>query len=398
MHDVEASAARPLSATARPLDGVTVLSFEQAVAAPFATRQLADLGARVIKVERPGGGDFARGYDGAVNGLSAYFAWLNRSKESLTLDLAGELAGEVLERLLPCVDVVVHNLGPGVAERFGLDASALRGRFPALVVCAISGYGPGPLRRRKAYDLLIQAEAGLVSVTGTEDEPAKVGISVADIAGGMYAYSGILGALYARERSGEGASLDVSLFDALVEWMAHPLYVARYTGRAPRRSGRRHATIAPYGPFATAGGGSLVIAVQNAAEWERLCAAVLDAPALARDSRFADNPSRVANRGELEAAIAERVRAWTRAELSARLDAASIAWGTVTPVEELPGHPALRERWTTVDSPVGPIDALPPPVRVSGVAARMDAIPAAGEHTGAILAELGLDPPERTAP
>src|SRR5690606_19635288 len=287
-----------------PLQGITVVALEQAVAAPFATRQLADLGARVIKIERPGSGDFARGYDAAVRGLSAYFVWLNRGKESLTLNLKHPEGVRILDALLAEADVFVHNLVPGAVERLGFGAETVRSRYPRLITCAVSGYGSsGPYRDKKAYDLLIQCETGLVSVTGTPEAPSRAGISVADIAGGMYAYSGILAALYQRERTGEGAALEVSLFDALGEWMSHPMYTTAYTGQQPVRSAASHPTIAPYGPY-QAGDGALVhLSIQNEREWVRFCEVVLEQPEVATDPRFATNPDRVANRKALAEVI-----------------------------------------------------------------------------------------------
>jgi len=287
-----------------PLEGVTVVSLEQAVAAPFATRQLADLGARVIKVERPEVGDFARSLDRTVQGLSSHFVWLNRSKESLTLDLKKEGAREVLERHVGRADVFVQNLAPGAAGRLGFGARSLRERHPRLIVCDVSGYGSsGPYRDKKAYDLLVQCEAGLVSITGTEETPSKVGIAVADIAAGMYANSGILAALLRRERTGEGASLEVSLFEALGEWMGFPLYYAMYGGKEPPRSGARHASIAPYGPFECGDGEQIFFGIQNEREWERFCEAVLGRPEMAGDELFDDNSRRVENREALEEEI-----------------------------------------------------------------------------------------------
>lgn len=378
-----------------PLEGTTVVALEQAVAVPLATRQLADLGARVIKIERPGEGDFARRYDGTVHGLSSHFVWLNRSKQSLTLDVKRPEAQTVLRRLLARSDVFIHNLAPGAVGRLGFDTATLRRELPRLVVCQVSGYGTGgPYRDRKAYDLLVQSEAGLLSITGTEDTPSKVGISVADIAAGMYAYSGVLTALLARTRTGQGAALDVSLFDALAEWMGFPLYYSTYGGTEPPRTGPNHAAIAPYGPYPAGDGEIVYFAVQNEREWTRLCEAVLEVPALAGDSRFATNTARVANRRALDATLCERFRQWSSAVLVARLDAAGIANGRMNTVQQLARHPQLvaRQRWRTVASPVGPIQALVPPVSMEGVDVVMEPIPAVGEHTSAILGELGLEP------
>lgn len=378
-----------------PLSGVTVVSIEQAVAAPFATRQLADLGARVIKVERPGEGDFARGYDDAVRGLASYFVWLNRSKESITLDLKHPQGRHVLRRLVAGADVFVQNLAPGATERLGFSAAALRHARPELIVCDVSGYGSsGPLRDKKAYDLLVQCEVGLLSVTGSPQEPAKVGVSIADISAGMYAFSAVLSALYARERSGVGASVEVSLFDSLSEWMSHPMYYEMYTGRPLARTGTSHASIAPYGSFRTGDGRTVQLGVQNDREWQRFCQAVIGDPATGSDPRFATNAARVAHRDELTAVIEAAFSDLGVADVVARLDQAQIANGRRNDVADLLAHEqhAARGRWRVVDSPVGPIDALLPPVAVAGAEARMGPIPAVGEHTAAILAELGYEP------
>ena len=376
-----------------PLSNVTVVSLEQAVAAPFATRQLADLGARVIKIERPGSGDFARGYDTTVKGLSSYFVWLNRSKESITIDLKRPGGREILDRLLGRADVFVQNVAPGASDRLGTAPANLRARFPKLIVCSVSGYGTsGPYADRKAYDLLVQSEAGLMSVTGSPHDPAKAGISVADIAAGMYAYSGILTALLARASHGRGAAVEVSLFDALGEWMSAPAYYTMYGGRAPERSGPYHASIAPYGPVRTRDGRTLLIGVQNDAEWQRLCADVLELPDLARDERFATNPSRVANRSALDDAIARVTSQLTADQLVARLDAARIAHAGMSSMEDFVAHPQLaaRGRWREVESPAGTLRALVPPVRLDDVEPVMGAIPALGAHTDAILGELNF--------
>jgi itaconate CoA-transferase len=375
-----------------PLEGITVVALEQAVAAPFATRQLADLGARVIKVERPRTGDFARSYDATVNGLSSHFVWLNRSKESVTLDLKQEGAREVLERLLGRTDVFVQNLAPGAAGRLGFGAEALRGRHPRLVVCDVSGYGSsGPYRDKKAYDLLVQCEAGLVSITGTPETPSKVGIAVADIAAGMYAYSGILSALFRRERTGEGAALEVSLFEALAEWMGFPAYYAMYGGREPPRSGARHASIAPYGPFECGDGEEIFFGIQNEREWERFCEAVLGRPEMANDELFDDNARRVENREELEEEISTILGGLSSEEALENLEKAGIANARMRTVRELIEHPQLeaRDRWREVDSPAGPLRALLPPVAMADAEPVMYPIPRVGEHTGEILKELG---------
>jgi itaconate CoA-transferase len=383
-----------------PLAGITVVSLEQAVAAPFATRQLADYGARVIKIERPDGGDFARGYDQTVRGLSSYFVWLNRSKESLTLDLKQPEAADVLARLLERADVFVQNLGPGAAARLGLDAHTLRARDSRLIVCNLSGYGSsGPFADRKAYDLLVQTEVGLVSITGPADTPSRVGISVADIAAGMYAYSGILTALLARHESGHGTTLEVSLFDALGEWMSAPAYYTAYGGKSPERTGDAHSTIAPYESFVTSDQKTIWIAVQNAREWARLCAEVLEQPSLADNPRFRTNPDRVRHRAELHTIIANACSGMAADVLTSRLDAAGIAWAYGNSVETFTTHPQLasRGRWREIDSPAGPLQALTPPAQLAGIEPAMGAVPALGQHTDAILEELGFDTATRQA-
>jgi len=381
-----------------PLTGVTVVSVEQAVAAPFATRQLADLGARVIKVERPDSGDFARHYDTAVKGLASYFVWLNRGKQSLSLDLGTAAGRSVLGRLIDRADVFVQNLAPGAATRMGLSAEVLRVRDQRLIVCDVSGYAPdGPFGDRRAYDLLIQCETGLLSVTGTRDAPAKAGISVADIAGGMYAFSSILAALYARERTGVGAALQVSLFESLTEWMAQPMYYTMYTGVPPARTGTSHATIAPYGTFRTGGGGTVQLGVQNDREWHRLCSQVLGRPELADDPRFATNTARVAARAELHREIEAALGAHSPDEVLALLNTAQIANARLNTVDDLLAHPQLEHRWAEVESPAGPVRTLPFPVSTGGTAPAFGPIPAVGEHTGAILAELGLTDAEVAA-
>jgi itaconate CoA-transferase len=377
-----------------PLEGITVVSVEQAVAAPFASRQLADLGARVIKIERPGSGDFARDYDSVVNGLSAHFVWLNRSKQSVTLDLKQPEGAGALARLIARADVFMHNLAPGAMTRLGFGAAPLRAAHPALVVCEISGYGSsGPYRDRKAYDLLVQSEAGLVSLTGTPEAPARVGISIADISAGMYAMSGILAALLRRQRTGEGAALDISLFDSLAEWMSFPAVYTDYGGTAPRRSGGRHATIAPYGPFPCADGKTVVLAVQNQGEWVRLCEDVLQQPALVQADRFATNPLRVEHRDALEVIITESFSRFPADEIVRRLDAAGIANARMNSVGEFLNHPQLqtRDRWREIDSPAGPLRAMLPPFNIDGEPASMGAVPALGEHSEAVLREAGFD-------
>ena len=377
-----------------PLDGIVVVAVEQAVAAPFASRQLADLGARVIKIERPGSGDFARGYDRTVKGLASHFVWINRTKESLTLDLKRPEGADVLRRLLSGADVLIHNLAPGAMTRLGFASSVLHAQHPRLVVCEISGYGTdGPYRDKKAYDLLVQSEAGLLSITGTPDVPSKVGVSIADIAAGMYAFSGLLAALLRRARTGAGAVLDVSMFDALAEWMGYPAYYTGYGGAPLPRSGAAHAAIAPYGPY-TAGDGKVVyLGVQNEREWARFCAEVLEQPTLATDPRFTANADRVANRDALDTLIIASFATHSAEQVLARLDAAQIANARMNTVEEFLDHPQLaaRNRWRMVDSPAGPIRALVPPFGLHDVEPKMGPIPAVGEHTDAILNELGYD-------
>ncbi|MFO1243831.1 MAG: CaiB/BaiF CoA-transferase family protein [Ramlibacter sp.] len=380
-----------MSPSLRPLDGVTVVSLEHAIAAPLCTRHLADLGARVIKVERPGRGDFARDYDSRVRGLASHFVWVNRSKESLTLDLKQPAARAVLMDLLAGADVLVQNLAPGAAARLGLAFEALQPAHPRLIVCDISGYGnDGPYRDRKAYDLLIQSEAGFLSVTGTPEAAAKAGAPVADIAAGMYAYSSVLAALLQRGRTGQGGHIDVSMLEALTEWMGYPLYYAFEGAAPPPRSGAAHATIAPYGPFATADG-TVMLGVQNEREWQAFCAQVLRQPALAADARFASGAQRNAHRAELQAAIAAVFSALRSAEVLQRLELAQIANASVNDMAGVWAHPQLaaRRRWRTVDSPAGPLPALLPPGVSSSFEPRMDAVPAIGEHTDAILRALG---------
>jgi itaconate CoA-transferase len=380
----------------RPLDGVLVIALEQAVAAPFATRQLADLGARVIKIERPGRGDFARDYDAAAgDGMSSWFVWLNRSKESVVLDLKTDQGRSALDTLIGRADVFVCNLAPGAIRRLGVTAGELADRYPRLVACQLSGYADeGPYAERKAYDLLVQAEAGMLAVTGTPGTPVKAGISVADIAGGMYAYSGILSALLQRERTGRGGTVTVSLFDALAEWMSHPLQLTRLTGRPPERTGARHATIVPYGGYQTADGDEVLLAVQNEAEWVRLCRDVLGLPGLADDGRFAGNQGRVRFRDEVEQRLSAAVGELPTSELLRRLDQAAIAYGSVKSVEEVLAHPQLASRWTSVTAGERPVDVLPPPVRHSGFGPVLGPVPAPGRDTDAVLAEFiaGPDP------
>jgi len=371
-----------------PLDGLVVVALEQAVAAPFATRQLADAGARVIKIERVGDGDFARHYDDAVGpGYSSWFVWLNRGKQSVELDVKSADGRQVLEALIARADVVVQNLVPGAMDRLGLSIDALRARHPRLVTCSISGYGPdGPYRHRRAYDLLIQSEAGLVSLTGTPDEQAKAGLSVADIAGGMYAYSNVLLALLQRGITGRGAHVEVSLFDGLLEWLGHQVTLTRQLERLPRRAGARHATIAPYGPFRCADGGDVVIAVQNTKEWRALCAA-LGVPQLADEERFETNHARVSNGDDLDARIAAVTAELSAEDLIERLERAGLAWGRVNDLFAVINHPQLeaRRRWATVQTPNGSFEALRPPVDIEGIDVAMSDVPRLGQHTQVVL-------------
>jgi itaconate CoA-transferase len=379
---------------ALPLEGITVVSLEQAVAAPFATRQLADMGARVIKVERPGAGDFARSYDAVVQGLSSHFVWINRSKESVALNLKQEVARDVLNSLLEGADVFVQNLAPGATERLGFGTEALRERRPGLIVCDVSGYGAtGPYRDKKAYDLLVQCEAALVSVTGTQETPSKAGIAVADIAAGMYAYSGILAALFRRERTGEGAAIEISLFEALAEWMGFPAYYAMYGEKEPPRSGASHSSIAPYGPFACAGGEVVFLGIQNEREWEKFCEVVLERPELAGDERFSSNSDRLANREALDEEIGRIFGHLTADELIEKLEEAGVANARLRSVREFLDHPQLqaRGRWREVGSPAGLLHALLPPGLPADAEPVMAPIPEVGEHTADILSELGYD-------
>ena len=378
----------------RPLDGVTVVSIEQAVAAPFATRQLADLGARVIKIERPDGGDFARSFDQTVKGLSSYFVWLNRSKESLTLDLKHPDAGSVLARLLEKADVFVQNLAPGAADRLNVSAAELRTGYPRLIACNISGYGSsGPYAQKKAYDMLVQAETGVVSLTGTPETPSRVGVSIADIAAGMYAYSGILTALLARTASGQGTTVEISLFDALAEWVSAPAYYTAYAGQEPKRSGDAHPTIAPYESFVAADGVAIYLAIQNTREWQRFCQHVIGDATVATDPRFASNAERVEHRQELHALIAEAFGRISGAGLIQRLESAGIAYARRNTISEFLEHPQLaeRDRWREVGSSAGALKALRPPVQMEHVEAVMGDIPSLGQHSRSILEELGFD-------
>jgi itaconate CoA-transferase len=381
----------------RPLEGVTVVALEQVIAGPFCTRQLAELGARVIKIERPDGGDAARGYDRTVKGLSSHFVWTNRSKESLALDVKHAEAKQILERLMAKADVFVQNLAPGAVERLGLGAAELRARHPRLIWCGISGYGPvGPYADKKAYDLLVQCEAGLLSVTGTPDAPAKAGIPVADIAAGMYAMSSILAALLRRARDGVGATLDITMFESLGEWMGFPAYFGAYGGTPPPRSGAYHATIVPYGPFRAGDGKTVFLSIQNEREFARFCDKVLGNAQLAKDARFATGPARLQNREAMHAAIEKVFGTLTAAQVVERLEAAEIANARLNTVQEFWDHPQLaaRGRWVNVDSSAGELKALKPPLNLSDFEPRMDAVPALGAHSRGILAELGYGAPE----
>lgn len=376
----------------RPLEGITVVTLEHAVAAPFCTRQLAELGARVIKVERPGTGDFARAYDERVQGMSSHFVWTNRSKESLTLDVKHPEAEQVLAKLLEQADVLVQNLAPGAAARLGLSFGQLHGKYPRLIVCDISGYGnDGPHRDRKAYDLLIQSESGFLSVTGTPNEPVKAGCSISDIAAGMYAYSGILAALLQRGKTGLGSQIDVSMLESTVEWMGFPMYYAYDGAPPPLRAGASHATIFPYGPFPAGDGVAVMLGLQNEREWAAFCAGVLQRPELADDARFSSNSRRVANREELRELIIEAFSRLSGEEVVARLDSVQIANARVNDMHGVWNHPQLkaRNRWAEVPTPNGPIPALRPPGSSSAFEHRMEGVPALGEHTESILAELG---------
>ncbi len=376
----------------RPLDGITVISLEHAVAAPFCTRQLADLGARVIKVERPGSGDFARGYDQRVKGQSSHFTWINRSKQSLALDVKQPLAKTALLELLKTADVLVQNLAPSAAARMGLSYETLKAHNPRLIVCDISGYGAnGPYRDKKAYDLLIQSEAGFLSVTGTPDTPSKSGISVADIAAGMYAYTNILAALMLRGKTGEGSHIDVSMLEAMGEWMGYPMYYAYDGAPPPPRTGASHASIYPYGPFQAGDGKTVMLGLQNEREWKAFCDTVLLQPDIAIDARFDSNAQRNAHRAALQAVIVETFAALTAPQVVARLEAAGIANARVNDMADLWQHPQLqaRERWRTVATPAGDVPALLPPGVNSAFDYRMEPVPAVGQHNAAILAELG---------
>lgn len=381
-----------MTSAVKPLDGVTVVALEHAVAAPFASRQLADLGARVIKIERPGTGDFARQYDNTVLGQSSFFVWANRGKESMTLDLKQPESRAAFQRLLGQADVFIQNLAPGATTRMGLDFATLHEEFPKLIVCDISGYGDtGPFSDKKAYDLLIQAASGLISVTGTPEQPARTGISIADISAGMYAYSGILSALLQRARTGDGLRVEVTMLEALTEWMSYPLNFAHYGGAAPARNGVEHPAIAPYGQYKVADG-SIIFGLQNEREWVQFCAAVLHDEALAVDPRFSSNMKRVENREALNALIEGRFADLSRETVLRKLDQGGIANSSLNTMEDVWDHPQFeaRGRWHEVQTPAGPIRALLPPATLSGTQAVMGAVPRVGEHTEAILRELGL--------
>ena len=376
----------------RPLDGITVVTLEHAIAAPFCTRQLADLGARVIKIERPGSGDFARANDERVLGLASHFVWCNRSKESLTLDVKHPEAKKVLAKLLEDADVLVQNLAPGAAARLGLSFEALHEKHPKLIVCDISGYGDdGPYRDKKAYDLLIQSESGFLSVTGSPDEPAKAGNSIADIAAGMYAYTHILAALLQRGRTGTGSHIDVSMLESMVEWMNYPLYYAFDGAPPPPRAGAAHATIYPYGPFPAGDGHTIMLGLQNEREWAAFCVGVLRKPDLAMDERFSSNLRRVTNRDALRSIIIEAFAGMSADQVIQRLDEAQIANARVNDMHDVWRHPQLkaRGRWTQISTPSGPIPALLPPGKTNAFEPRMGAVPGLGQHTDAILSELG---------
>lgn len=376
-----------------PLKGITVVALEQAIAVPFATRQLADLGARVIKIERPVTGDFARNYDTTVNGLSSHFVWCNRSKESIVLDLKNEKDKEAFNCLLEIADVFIQNLAPGALERMGYEPKKLIQKHPKLIICSLSGYGSGGLyQNKKAYDLLIQCESGLVSITGSKDTPSKAGISIADIAGGMYVYSGVLTALLNREKSGKGTILEVSMLEALGEWMSYPMYYASYGGKDPERTGASHSTIYPYGSFACKEGKKVFLGIQNEREWASFCEHVLKKTSLVTDARFMNNTNRSKNREELKEIIENQFKEMSIHNVISKLEKVKIANARLNTMKDFFEHPQLeaRERWRTVKTTAGSIAALIPPVTMEGFEAVMDPVPALGEHTDAILTELGL--------
>ncbi|KXU86848.1 CoA-transferase [Caballeronia megalochromosomata] len=377
----------------RPLQGIKVVTFEHAIAAPFCTRQLADLGARVIKIERPGTGDFARNYDERVSGLASHFVWTNRSKESVTLDVKHPEALDVVHKLLSNADVFVQNLAPGATQRLGLDYDALKERYPRLIVCDISGYGSdGPMRDKKAYDLLIQSESGFLSITGSEGEPAKAGCSIADIAAGMYGYTNILAALIERGQTGRGRRIDISMLESMVEWMSYPLYYAIDGQTPPRQAGASHATIFPYGPFQAGDGKTVMLGLQNEREWKKFCEIVIRQPDLQNDERFCANSRRTQHRDVLTRIIVDAFASLTAAQVIERLEEAGIANARMNDMHDVWKHDQLeaRHRWTRVETPAGAIPALYPPGLGSADAPRMEAVPALGEHTDAILRELGF--------
>ncbi len=378
-----------------PLAGITVVALEQVIAAPFATRQLAELGARVIKIERPGVGDASRGYDTSVKGLSSHFVWVNRSKESLSLDAKHPEAKAILAKLVAQADVFIQNLAPGAAARLGLGAEELRARHPRLIWCAISGYGEnGPYSAKRAYDLLVQCETGMLSVTGTPESPSKAGIPIADIAAGMYAFSGILAALFRRATTNEGATLDISMFESLGEWLGFPAYFTAYGGTPPPRTGAAHATMAPYGPFRAGDGKTVFLGIQNEREFARFCDQVLGQPPLAKDARFASSSARNEHRAELNALIEAAFAGRSAAQIVASLEQAGIANARLNTMQEFWDHPQLeaRNRWRRIESPAGKLDVMIPPLNIAGLEPDIGAVPGVGEHTRAILGELGYDP------
>ncbi|SPB13544.1 CoA transferase [Caballeronia novacaledonica] len=377
----------------RPLQGIKVVTFEHAIAAPFCTRQLADLGARVIKIERPGTGDFARNYDERVSGLSSHFVWTNRSKESVTLDVKHSEALDVVHKLLADTDVFVQNLAPGATQRLGLDYDTLKVRYPRLIVCDISGYGSdGPMRDKKAYDLLIQSESGFLSITGSEGQPAKAGCSIADIAAGMYGYTNILAALIERGQTGRGKRIDISMLESMVEWMSYPLYYAIDGQTPPPQAGASHATIFPYGAFQAGDGKTVMLGLQNEREWKQFCECVIRQPELHNDERFCANSRRTQHREALKGIIVDAFASLTAAQVIERLEEAGIANARMNDMHDVWKHDQLeaRHRWTRVETPAGTIPALYPPGLGSADEPRMDAVPALGQHTGAVLRELGL--------